>query len=176
MRARARTRWSGFMPVLDPNAANVRVFYLLEMDALFRELIRHPAALALVRSLLGPDAMVSNFTANIARPGSRSMALHSDQSLVVPEPWVQSWAINIIWCLTDVTFENAGTLHIPGSQHWQARAEANPPEEAEGHRPMFASAYAAALTISSPAAASSRSEMAFNRVSLVIFSPVRSVT
>ncbi len=59
------------MPVLDPNAANVRVFYLLEMDALFRELIRHPAALALVRSLLGPDVMVSNFTTNIARPGAR---------------------------------------------------------------------------------------------------------
>lgn len=114
---------STFMPVLDPNAANVRVFYLLELDALFRDLIRHPAALALVRSLLGPDAMVSNFTANIARPGSRSMALHSDQSLVVPEPWVHSWAINIIWCLTDVTFENGGTLHIPGSQHWQTRAD-----------------------------------------------------
>jgi ectoine hydroxylase-related dioxygenase (phytanoyl-CoA dioxygenase family) len=114
---------STFMPVLDPNAANVRVFYLLELDALFREMIRHPTALALVRSLLGPHAMISNFTANIAKPGARSMALHSDQSLVVPEPWVQPWAINIIWCLTDVTFENGGTLHIPGSQHWQTRAD-----------------------------------------------------
>ena len=28
--------------------------------------------------------LISNFTANIARPGSRSMALHSDQALVMP--------------------------------------------------------------------------------------------
>lgn len=112
-----------FMPVLDPNAGNVRVFYLLELDPLFRELIQHPAALELVRSLLGPEFLISNFTANIARPGSRSMGLHSDQSLVVPEPWIHPWAMNIIWCLTDVTFENGATLYIPGSHRWATRSE-----------------------------------------------------
>lgn len=110
------------MPVLDPNASNVRVFYLLELDAVFRELIQHPAAVELVRSLLG-DFMISNFTANIARPGSKSMALHSDQSLVVPEPWAQPWSMNIIWCLTDVSFENGATLFIPGSHRWRGRSE-----------------------------------------------------
>jgi 5-dehydro-6-demethoxyfumagillol dioxygenase len=114
---------STFMPVLDPNPSNVRVFYLLELDALFRELIQHPVAVEMVRSLLGGNFLISNFTANIARPGSRSMALHSDQSLVVPEPWVQPWAMNIIWCLTDVSFENGATLFIPGSHRWQTRAE-----------------------------------------------------
>lgn len=112
-----------FMPVLDPNASNVRVFYLLELDAIFRELIQHPTALEMVREVLGPQFLISNFTANIARPGSKSMALHSDQSLVVPEPWVHPWAMNIIWCLTDVTFENGGTLFIPGSHKWTTRAE-----------------------------------------------------
>ena len=112
-----------FMPVLDPNDSNVRVFFLMELDRLFRELIQHPTALALVQSLLGPEFLISNFTANIARPGSRSMGLHSDQSLVVPEPWVQPWALNIIWCLTDVTFENGATLFIPGSHRWTSRAE-----------------------------------------------------
>jgi ectoine hydroxylase-related dioxygenase (phytanoyl-CoA dioxygenase family) len=112
-----------FLPMLDPNASNVRVFYLLELDALFRDLIRHPIAIEMVREVVGPDFMISNFTANIARPGAKSMALHSDQSIVVPEPWLQPWAVNIIWCLTDVTFENGATLYIPGSHRWTTRAD-----------------------------------------------------
>lgn len=112
-----------YMPVLDPNESNVRVFFLMELDAIFRELIAHPTAVEMVRALLGREFLISNFTANIARPGSKSMALHSDQSLVVPEPWVQPWALNIIWCLTDVTFENGATLFIPGSHQWQTRAD-----------------------------------------------------
>ncbi|MBS0470554.1 MAG: phytanoyl-CoA dioxygenase family protein [Proteobacteria bacterium] len=111
------------MPVLDPNAANVRVFDLLDLDPVFRELIRHPAALALVRALLGPDAMISNFTANIARPGARSMSLHSDQALVAPEPWLAPWSVNIIWCLSDVHRDNGATLFIPGSHKVTRRAE-----------------------------------------------------
>ncbi|MCW1381650.1 phytanoyl-CoA dioxygenase family protein [Novosphingobium sp. KCTC 2891] len=114
---------STFMPILDPNASNVRVFYLLEHDAVFRELIGHPLAVDLVQSLLGEEFLISNFTANIARPGAGSMFLHSDQSLVVPEPWLEPWAINIIWCLSDVRFENGGTLHIKGSHRWTKRSE-----------------------------------------------------
>jgi len=114
------------MPVLDPNASNVRVFYLMELDAVFRELIQHPLAVEMVSAVVGEPFLISNFTANIARPGSRSMALHSDQSLVVPEPWIHPWAVNIIWCLTDVTFENGATLHIPGSHLWRGRAEVPP--------------------------------------------------
>jgi ectoine hydroxylase-related dioxygenase (phytanoyl-CoA dioxygenase family) len=127
------------MPVLDPNASNVRVFYLLELDALFRDLIRHPAAVELVQSLLGRNFLISNFTANIARPGARSMALHSDQSLVVPPPWLEPWALNIIWCLTDVTFENGATLFIPGSHRWTTRADV-PPDADKRLRPFEAPA------------------------------------
>jgi fumagillin biosynthesis dioxygenase len=111
------------MPVLDPNASNVRVFNLLDMDETFRALIQHPLAVDLVRSLLGPEFLISNFTANIARPGARSMALHSDQAIVVPEPWHHPWSINIIWCLTDVRRENGATLFLPGSHHCLRRLD-----------------------------------------------------
>ncbi len=117
-----------FIPSLDHNAANVRVFNLLDLDPVFRELILHPAALELVQGLLGDGYMISNFTANIARPGSRSMNIHSDQALVIPEPWEAPWAINVIWCLDDVTAENGGTLHLPDSH--RIRRVADLPDDA----------------------------------------------
>lgn len=140
--AEAESRRRGvdtFMPILDPNASNVRVFYLLALDALFREMIEHPVAVEMVQALLGPTFLISNFTANIARPGSKSMALHSDQSLVMPQPWVHPWAMNIIWCLTDVTFENGATLFIPGSHHWRTRDEV-PPDAYKSLQPFEAKA------------------------------------
>lgn len=113
---------------LDPNEHNVRVFNLLDLDPLFRELIAHPLAIEIVTHLLGPAFLVSNFTANIALPGSGSMKLHSDQSIVVPEPWVAPWSLNIIWCLNDVHRANGATLFIPGSHKWTSRRDlpANP--------------------------------------------------
>lgn len=104
-----------YLEFLDPNPSNVRVFYLMAVDKIFRDLISHPTAVEMVKSVLGDDFIISNFTANIARPGSKSMALHSDQSIVFPDPWQDTWALNVIWCLTDVTKENGATLYIPGS-------------------------------------------------------------
>ena len=86
-----------YLPHLDPNASNVRVFYLMELDEIFRDLIVHPTAVSMVQSLLGEDFLISNFTANIARPGSGSMGLHSDLSLQCPDPWVAPWVLNVIW-------------------------------------------------------------------------------
>ncbi len=126
-----------FMPGLDPNAANVRVFNLLDMDPVFRDLIVHPLALQMVRALLGEHVCISNFTANIARPGSRSMALHSDQALVVPEPWFAPWSMNIIWCLDDVYLENGATLYLPGS-HRCARRGLLPAQPHACLQPMLA--------------------------------------
>jgi ectoine hydroxylase-related dioxygenase (phytanoyl-CoA dioxygenase family) len=111
------------MPFLDPNPSNVRVFFLMEMDQIFRELISHPTAVELVKAVLGEKFLISNFTANIARPGSQSMALHSDQSLVFPDPWTDVWAVNVIWCLSDVDKENGATMYIPGSNKWTSRKD-----------------------------------------------------
>lgn len=84
----------------------------------------------MVKSCLGQNFLISNFTANIARPGSKSMGLHSDQSLMCPDPWLAPWNINVIWCLTDIYFENGATLYIPGSQKWTKREDVPSDEEA----------------------------------------------
>lgn len=107
------------MEMLDPNDRNVRVFHLPEYDPLFVDLLLHPTALAIVQAVLGGNFIISNFTANIALPGSGSMKLHSDQALVVPPPWQQPWALNIIWCLTDVNERNGATRYVPGSHHYR---------------------------------------------------------
>ena len=110
---------STFMPELDPNAHNVRVFNLIGLDAVFRRLILHPTALEYVKRLLGEHYMVSNFTANIALPGSGSMPIHSDLGFVAPAPWLAPHSMNIIWCLDDVDELNGATRYIPDSHRFQ---------------------------------------------------------
>jgi ectoine hydroxylase-related dioxygenase (phytanoyl-CoA dioxygenase family) len=108
---------------LDPNDRNVRVNNLVDLDPLFARLLGHPAAEAVAAALLGDDFVVSNFSANIALPGSGSMFVHSDQPLVAPEPWLEPWSMNVIWCLSDVRFDNGGTLYMPGSHRFPTRAD-----------------------------------------------------
>lgn len=124
---------------IDPNEHNVRVFNLLDLDPVFVELIQHPLAIDIVTSLLGSGFLISNFTANIALPGSKSMKPHSDQSIVVPEPWFQPWSMNIIWCLNDIHAANGATLYLPMSHNiaWAREAPADP---RAGMQPFEASA------------------------------------
>ncbi|HEY3888702.1 MAG TPA: phytanoyl-CoA dioxygenase family protein [Caulobacteraceae bacterium] len=124
---------------IDPNEHNVRVFNLLDLDPVFVELIQHPLAIDMVSSLLGPRFLISNFTANIALPGSKSMKPHSDQSIVVPEPWFQPWSMNIIWCLNDVHLANGATLYLPMS-HKIAWAREAPDDPRAGMQPFKAPA------------------------------------
>jgi hypothetical protein len=114
---------------LDPNAQNVRVYNLPEVSPLFLELLRHPLALGLAKEILGPHVLVSNFTANIALPGSKSMRVHSDQALVIPPPWSQPWAMNVIWCLDDVHEHNGATRYLAGSYRYTTFEEV--PSDAE---------------------------------------------
>jgi fumagillin biosynthesis dioxygenase len=117
----------------------VRVFNLIDLDQVFAGLIQHPLAIEMVTSLLGPGFLISNFTANIALPGSQSMKPHSDQSIVVPEPWIQPWSINIIWCLNDVHAANGATLYLPMS-HNIAWTREVPPDPRAGMVPFEAAA------------------------------------
>lgn len=111
---------------MDPNASNIRVYNLCEFDPLFVELLRNPVALDLVREVIGPHFIVSSFTANIALPGSASMNLHSDLSVVLPPPWGQPWAINVIWCLDDVHERNGATRYVPRSHRYMTLADVPP--------------------------------------------------
>jgi ectoine hydroxylase-related dioxygenase (phytanoyl-CoA dioxygenase family) len=108
---------------LDPNDRNIRVNMLPAMDPVFIELLLREDALAAVTAAIGEHFQISNFTANIALPGSGSMNLHSDQALVIPPPWVHPWAVNVIWCLDDVHEGNGATRYLPGSHRYQAPQE-----------------------------------------------------
>jgi ectoine hydroxylase-related dioxygenase (phytanoyl-CoA dioxygenase family) len=125
----------GWIDTLDPNDRNVRVFNLLDLDPVFIDLIQHPLAIAAVHGVLGEHILISNFTANIALPGSGSMALHSDQALVIPEPWLEPWTLNVIWCLDDVFEANGATRYVPGSHHYTRHADV--PADARAHTVPF---------------------------------------
>lgn len=110
----AGVQLTGFTRI-DPDERNIRLFNLVGKDQVFRELVEHPVALAMVGHLLGPTARLSNFTANITGPGSGSMGMHSDQGYVTA-PW-PSWplAVNVAWAIDDFTADNGATRVVPGS-------------------------------------------------------------
>jgi len=105
------------IPSLDPNEANIRVFNLLDLDPIFLELMQRDEAVGFVEALIGDDFVVSNFTANIARPGAKPMHAHSDLGIVFPGPWLKPWSMNVLWCLDDVHHDNGATQYLPGSHH-----------------------------------------------------------
>jgi ectoine hydroxylase-related dioxygenase (phytanoyl-CoA dioxygenase family) len=93
---------------------NQRLWMLVNKGQVFRDLILHPVVDTFMTELLGPDYLLSSLTANIARPGSVPMGLHSDQLYVdfwTPKPVVA----NIAWMLDEFTDENGGTRLVPGS-------------------------------------------------------------
>jgi ectoine hydroxylase-related dioxygenase (phytanoyl-CoA dioxygenase family) len=108
------------MDYLDPGGNNVRVYDLIEYHPVFAELVGHPTVIGYVRAVLDNDLSVSNFSANIALPGSRSMNAHNDQSTVMPEPWTTCYTMNAIWCLDDIDEANGATRYLPGSHRLTA--------------------------------------------------------
>lgn len=111
------------MDYLDPGGNNIRVYDLVEYDPVFADLLLHPEVVAHVSVLLEGDISVSNFSANTALPGSRSMNAHNDQSTVMPEPWTTRYTLNAIWCLNDIDESNGATRYLPGSHRFTCFAE-----------------------------------------------------
>jgi len=98
----------------DGGGVNQRLWMLVNKGKAFRDLVLHPLVSEFMTELLGPDYLLSSLTANIARPGSVPMGLHTDQGYVgfwTPKPVVA----NIAWMLDEFTEENGGTRLVPGS-------------------------------------------------------------
>jgi ectoine hydroxylase-related dioxygenase (phytanoyl-CoA dioxygenase family) len=103
-----------------PARPNQRVWMLANKGRVFRDLLLHPMVEALMGHLLGPDFLVSSFTANIAGPGGEPMVLHTDQGYV--GFWTPAAVVaNIAWMLDDFTDANGGTRLVPRS-HLDAAA------------------------------------------------------
>lgn len=127
------------MDYLDPGGNNIRVYDLLEYSPVFVRLVAHAGVIPYVDALLDHDLSISNFTANTALPGSRSMNAHNDQSTVMPEPWPTRYTMNAIWCLHDVDEANGATRYLPGSHRYSCFAEV-PDDPKAGMRSFEAAA------------------------------------
>ena len=132
-RARGREQRFG----LDHDETNQRVWNVLSRSPRFADLVEHPTALRLLRSVLGWPMLLGNLSANITGPGGGEMALHADQ-LFVPQPWPAApQGANAAWCVDEFTEANGATCFVPGSHLL--------------HRPPRPDETAAAIAIEAPA-------------------------
>ena len=93
---------------------NQRIWMLPNKGRIFRDLVLDPLVEQMMGHLLGPGFLLSSLTANIARPGSVPMYLHSDQGYV--DFWTEKPLVaNILFMLDDFTDENGGTRVVPRS-------------------------------------------------------------
>ena len=93
---------------------NQRVWALPGRDDIWLNLVVDELALDVATAVLGPDAILSSMTANIAMPGNRPQSLHADQGYM-REPWPWPATVNVVWALDDFTPDNGGTRVVPGS-------------------------------------------------------------
>lgn len=94
--------------------SNQRVWMLPNYGPMFLELARHRVVLEVMESLLGPEVLLSNLSANITGPDGQPMKPHWDQDWA-DRPWPFPLAAHAIWMLDDFTAENGATLVVPGS-------------------------------------------------------------
>ncbi|KAG6353426.1 hypothetical protein INS49_005607 [Diaporthe citri] len=98
-----------------PQGPNQRLWTLVNKGEDFLDLLNHPIIDEMIPWFLGEHAIITTYTANIARPGNLPMQLHTDQVAVQPPIRDLAFGMNIMFYLEDVTEKNGGTRVYPGS-------------------------------------------------------------
>ena len=90
------------------------------LDRAFRDLAVNPAAVTLMRHMIGPKAArFSSHNSFVKWQGDFGygphLGLHADQT-AVPLPWGRvAYTSNTNWCLTDYTLDGGALAYVPGS-------------------------------------------------------------
>jgi ectoine hydroxylase-related dioxygenase (phytanoyl-CoA dioxygenase family) len=93
----------------------MRVWNVLSRSPVFIDLVEHPVALRLLRSVLGWPMLLGNLSANITGPGGGEMVLPADQ-IFIPTTWPDTpQGANAAWCADDFTAKTGATCFVPGS-------------------------------------------------------------
>ncbi|KAK8117894.1 uncharacterized protein PG998_006175 [Apiospora kogelbergensis] len=100
---------------LKQQAEGERLWTLINKGDEFVDFLNHPLLDAVVPWFLGQHAVLTSYTANIARPGNVPMQLHTDQVAIQPPQRGLAYGLNVMWYLTDVADRNGGTRVFPGS-------------------------------------------------------------
>jgi len=103
----------------DRDAKNQRLSVLVDRHRCFQDLVEHPVVLDLVEDHLGPtylgeSYLLHAFTANVTKPGSTAMGLHSDTDFTRPYLDFPCFT-RIMWFLDDFDEEVGATRVVPRS-------------------------------------------------------------
>jgi hypothetical protein len=96
---------------------NQRIWNLPNKGQEFLDLLEHPLVEEIIPENLGDGYHLSSYTANINRPGSDAMGMHTDQITTNPAIPQFPLGINLMWFLCDVNEGNGGTRLLPKSHN-----------------------------------------------------------
>ncbi len=95
--------------------ATTRVYNLLALGELYRQIPVHPAVLPLIQHVLDDGCLVSSLSSITIGPGEVAQPIHADdQVMPLPKPHPATTA-NSMWAITDFTEANGATRIIPGT-------------------------------------------------------------
>jgi ectoine hydroxylase-related dioxygenase (phytanoyl-CoA dioxygenase family) len=95
----------------------IRTAGLLRIDPIFHQLPIEPRVLAVLEPLLGPDFLLSTFSAIDLKPAQDNrQPLHPDDALIpIPRPHEHPIGCTCMWVMTDFNENTGGTRLLPGS-------------------------------------------------------------